>query len=318
MAEKPHNLGIDRFRILVIGNANAGKTTIMKTVCHAQGRDPVCLDDKGNKIDLDLEPSVSRGEHDIGHQFQYPTAHGFVFHDSRGFEAGGADELKKVKDFIEIRAKSEQLKDQLHVIWYCLTTSNDRAMTEAEMSFFESGTGDVPVIAVFTKMDALDEEARNQLLCEEVSFAKLEEQVPIRAKVLFERNYLQLLDKVKHKPHYVIQLRDMDKKDANCNNLILKTSEVLNDKTLNLFCLSIIRNNMETYIKYAINQIIIPKAKEMPKSGALFNKTAKSFFCNVMNCFPHMLPNNNFVSYLTVNALILYKNDFLLILHRLM
>lgn len=35
---------------MVIGNANAGKTTIMKTVCHAQGRDPVCLDDKGNKV----------------------------------------------------------------------------------------------------------------------------------------------------------------------------------------------------------------------------------------------------------------------------
>jgi hypothetical protein len=60
---------------------------------------------------------VQRGEHNIEHQFQYPTAHGFVFHDSRGFEAGGADELKKVKDFIKNRAKSEQLKDQLHVIW---------------------------------------------------------------------------------------------------------------------------------------------------------------------------------------------------------
>jgi hypothetical protein len=100
-----------------------------------------------------------RGEHDIGHQFQYPTSHGFIFHDSRGFEAGGADELKKVKDFIEMRAKSKQLKDQLHAIWcdntfsclpfltmhpvprYCLTTSNDRGMTEAEMSLFEMGTG---------------------------------------------------------------------------------------------------------------------------------------------------------------------------------
>ena len=77
----------------------------------------------------------------------------------------------------------------------------------------------VPVIAVFTKMDALDEEAHNQLLCEGVSFAKLEEQVPIRAKVLFERNYLQLLDEVKHKPHYVIQLRGMSLIDDTSNSL---------------------------------------------------------------------------------------------------
>ena len=60
---------------------------------------------------------VQRGEHDIEHQFQYPTAHGFVFHDSCGFEAGSDDELKKVKDFIKKRAEKDKMKDQLHVIW---------------------------------------------------------------------------------------------------------------------------------------------------------------------------------------------------------
>jgi hypothetical protein len=64
-----------------------------------------------------LNKILQRGEHDIEHQFRYPTANGFVFHDSRGFEAGGAAELEKVKDFIKTRAESKQLKDQLHVIW---------------------------------------------------------------------------------------------------------------------------------------------------------------------------------------------------------
>jgi hypothetical protein len=41
---------VERFRILVIGNANAGKTTILKNVCHARGRNPVYLDDKGNEV----------------------------------------------------------------------------------------------------------------------------------------------------------------------------------------------------------------------------------------------------------------------------
>ena len=188
--------GAERFRILVIGNANAGKTTILRKVCHAQGREPVYLDANGKEVrhvhlqrlhcglpcslfrlllrwilqfrcvsdwlapscDHALNVIIQCGEHNIEHQFQYPTAHGFIFHDSRGFEAGGADELNKVKDFIKRRAESQQLGDQLHAIWcaknlhhffifwhsllrYCITTSNDRGMTQAEMNLFEIGTG---------------------------------------------------------------------------------------------------------------------------------------------------------------------------------
>jgi hypothetical protein len=43
---------------------------------------------------------------------------GFVFHDSRGFEAGGESEFEKVKAFIAGRSKEAKLKDQLHAIWY--------------------------------------------------------------------------------------------------------------------------------------------------------------------------------------------------------
>jgi hypothetical protein len=42
---------------------------------------------------------------------------GFVFHDSRGFEAGGANELDDVKEFIKQRAKEKKLQDQIHAIW---------------------------------------------------------------------------------------------------------------------------------------------------------------------------------------------------------
>lgn len=41
----------------------------------------------------------------------------FIFHDSRGFEAGGVDELKKVKNFVSERSESKRLSDQVHVIW---------------------------------------------------------------------------------------------------------------------------------------------------------------------------------------------------------
>jgi len=42
---------------------------------------------------------------------------GFIFHDSRGFEAGDVSELGIVKDFIKEKSKKKKLKEQLHAIW---------------------------------------------------------------------------------------------------------------------------------------------------------------------------------------------------------
>ena len=42
----------------------------------------------------------------------------FVFHDSRGFEAGRTLELNKVKDFVEKHSTGKDVRDILHVIWY--------------------------------------------------------------------------------------------------------------------------------------------------------------------------------------------------------
>lgn len=44
----------------------------------------------------------------------------FIFHDSRGFEAGGVDELNKAKAFVAERSKEESFSDQVHVIWYVI------------------------------------------------------------------------------------------------------------------------------------------------------------------------------------------------------
>src|ERR1700729_4347787 len=45
---------------------------------------------------------------------------GFIFHDSRGFEAGGDTELENVKAFITQRSGDLNLQDQLHAIWYVI------------------------------------------------------------------------------------------------------------------------------------------------------------------------------------------------------
>jgi hypothetical protein len=97
-------------------------------------------------------------------------------------------------------------------------------MTEAEMSLFESGTGNgqrmhasppllililiqVPVIAIFTKMDALDDRAFNELILEDVPYTKAKAQARARGEDIFKTNYLQRLEEVKHQPRLVVQLR---------------------------------------------------------------------------------------------------------------
>jgi hypothetical protein len=42
---------------------------------------------------------------------------GFIFHDSRGFEAGDISELEIVKKFIKEHSEKKKLKEQLHAIW---------------------------------------------------------------------------------------------------------------------------------------------------------------------------------------------------------
>jgi hypothetical protein len=142
-----------RFRVLIIGRANAGKTTILKKVCNTTER-PEIFDSKGNKVRsrfathqandvlmtywrpdrrlsrnahytgmiphlivYDELTSYQRGLHNIENELVFQSNLGFIFHDSRGFEAGGKSELNTAKEFIAGRSKMGELSDQLHVIW---------------------------------------------------------------------------------------------------------------------------------------------------------------------------------------------------------
>ncbi|KAG2145437.1 uncharacterized protein EDB93DRAFT_1087141 [Suillus bovinus] len=108
---------IRRFRILIIGRTNAGKTTILGRVCNTRDN-PEIHDSAGNKIDLaTINASRERGEHNISNEMVLRSNPGFVFHDSRGFEAGSESEFDKVKEFITSRSKETRISDQLHAIW---------------------------------------------------------------------------------------------------------------------------------------------------------------------------------------------------------
>ena len=51
-------------------------------------------------------------------EFSFKSNPQFIFHDSPGFEAGSEQELQDVLSFLQEKAKANEVKDQIHAIWY--------------------------------------------------------------------------------------------------------------------------------------------------------------------------------------------------------
>jgi hypothetical protein len=60
-----------------------------------------------------------RGLHNIDDEIRFPSRPGFIFHNSRGVEAGSATELSTVQRFVDKRSlATTDLRNKLHAIWY--------------------------------------------------------------------------------------------------------------------------------------------------------------------------------------------------------
>ncbi|KAJ7135737.1 hypothetical protein C8R44DRAFT_768938, partial [Mycena epipterygia] len=226
------------FRILIIGRANAGKTTILKKVCQSI-EDPEIFSPSGEKLDLaTVQDSAERGLHDIENQLIFKSNPQFIFHDSRGFESGSVDEMRKVKSFIDTRARSNDLSDPTSCMlfgMYCVPTDTDRPLLEADQQFFQiHGSGNVPVVAIFTKFDGLVTKAFNDL------------------RRSLNTNFLDPLRSTKFPPSDHVQLDDMRKDASTCVKLIEKTANVLNDDTLKLLFVSVQQNNIDICTRFAV------------------------------------------------------------------
>ncbi|KAG1810336.1 GTP-binding protein [Suillus plorans] len=253
---------IGRFRILVIGRANAGKTTILQRVCNTWDS-PEIYNIAGEKIDpAVLQASRERGEHDIENEMVFQSNPGFVFHDSRGFEAGGESEYNMVKAFITRRSKETKIKNQLHVIWYCIPMDEaSRSFTAGENKFFsECDTGStsqssVPVIILFTKFDALYDVAFKQLKKNGTPRQDATTQAPKHAEESFANGpQLRFLNDLPRPPKCHVCLPDMNKDGADCSPLIKRTAETLDNEVLEQLFVSTQQTNLELCVEYAIKR----------------------------------------------------------------
>jgi len=282
-----------QFRILVIGRANAGKTTILKRICDSTD-DPDIHDDQGKKVDrAQIEESMGRGMHDIKNEMVFRSNPGFVFHDSRGFEAGSIKEFEQMKDFVTERAKTTHLKKRIHAIWYCISMDQyHRAVLSAEEKFFdECDTGNVPVVVVFTKCDALLAMAFGKLKPDERNLPREEQLMKVKeyAKGMLRNSTAwERLKARRYPPKGYVELENMHKSDNGCQILLERTATALNEEVMQMLLITTQHSNMLLCIKYSMERVLLPFVMDKWESQSSFSGKEQDKLCGgIALWFPH-------------------------------
>ncbi|KAH9014050.1 hypothetical protein EDB85DRAFT_2296057 [Lactarius pseudohatsudake] len=232
-----------QFRVLIIGRANAGKTTILQRICDTT-ESPVIY--RGSE-EVKLDPSMDRGEHTIDDELVFSNHRGYVFHDSRGIESASTKELEILQEFVRRKCRAARLRDRLHAIWYCVPMDNQRP--SLDLRFFNDICPDenVPVIAVFTKYDQF----RRNVEIDWEDNGNPGDDVTERTEKLFQEHYLQPLgDHVQF-----VRLEQMHRQNRGCDELIGKTAAALNEDTTALMLLAVQKRNLRLSVTTALNRV---------------------------------------------------------------
>ncbi|KAG6330972.1 hypothetical protein ID866_8116 [Astraeus odoratus] len=247
---------IGRFRVLVIGRANAGKTTLLQRVCNTTDL-PEVFDGEGNKVwNVILNPS-QRGYHNIENELIFRSNPHFIFHDSCGFESGSVEELENMRTFLTSRSMTTKLKNRIHAIWYCIP-ANDyaRLITVAEEKFFECDTRSVPVIALLTKADVLNGVAIGDLRETGLDMMAAIQCAGEREKQLLDelqRRMLEGLGACKFPPKCFLSLAiEMHEKRFDCTDLLTATINTLDEEAMQKLLISTQQANILLNIKWAV------------------------------------------------------------------
>lgn len=132
----------------------------------------------------------------------------------------------------------------------------------------------MPVVAIFTKFDALEDIAYGKLKNEDVPHDDAIKQTADRALVDFERDYLPVLNELKYPPKGRVYLRgnisallrlftttwangeilDMNKPTTDCRQLIETIAAVLDNVSLRRLFVSTQRKNLELCMTFAVQK----------------------------------------------------------------
>jgi len=241
----------------------------------------------------ELSPTAKRGEHNIEDEMTFDSNPRYVFHDSRGFEAGRTSELDTVKGFIQHRSTTKSLGEQLHAIWYCIPINDGaRPITRAELDFFdECGTGKVPVIILFTKADLLDAQTIGRLVKTGMSLEDAANKAGEESIKNFYKDFGHVLYAKKYPPKTHIYFRDMQDTTTDCSVLVKETAAVLSDDAILQLFLSAQQNSLSLSMEYAVKRLLFDDQGQWGKNA---EEEVLATIKNVFTYFPHVYHNDFF------------------------
>ncbi|KAK2463330.1 hypothetical protein APHAL10511_004641 [Amanita phalloides] len=94
-----------RFRILIIGRAGTGKSSLINAIFKASLAD--VQDNRAGTADINKGITSEYNE-------------SLMLHDSQGYEPGSREKFDILKTFIQQRSRQEQVAERLHAIWLCI------------------------------------------------------------------------------------------------------------------------------------------------------------------------------------------------------
>ncbi|KAG9311713.1 hypothetical protein JVU11DRAFT_7951 [Chiua virens] len=137
-----------------------------------------------------------------------------------------------------------------------------RAVLAAEDKFFgDCDTGNVPVVLVFTKCDALLVQGIAALTPEETQLPQ-EERVAKgqhNANMLLKENPTwERVQRMKYPPKICVELKDLHKFNEECILLLERTVVALDGEALQMLLVTTQCTNMMLCIEYALRRVLIP------------------------------------------------------------
>ncbi|KAI6012816.1 GTP-binding protein, partial [Pisolithus orientalis] len=242
-----------RFRILVVGRANAGKTTILQRLCNTTDQ-PEVFDGEGRYVECTVIPCalsmwLARGHHNIEYEMVFKSNPHFVFHDSCGFESGSEAQFEKMREFVMDCAKTPKLEKRIHAIWFCIPLNEcHRMVLAAERKFFnECGTGHVPVIVLLTKADTLELDAIQEIEGLQLEIGEADRR--IRVAEIQGRMVDENLAKVKK---WLNDNTGMQQEGADFTSLLKCTANALNEESQQKLLISTQQSGLALCIEFAV------------------------------------------------------------------
>ncbi|KAF9531334.1 hypothetical protein CPB83DRAFT_786637, partial [Crepidotus variabilis] len=237
-----------KFRVLIIGKANAGKTSILQRICDTTQSPTVYRTVGTSREKIMLRPTQERSEHDIHDELIFANHEGYIFHDSCGFESGDNQELTIIQEFVREKATKKRLKDRLHAIWYCVPMDSRRPSLDTKYILEVCPDKNVPVIAVFTKFDYFKLEISIDMRREKKN--PTQEDINAEIKKRFEKHFLA---GVRGASTYV-RLEKMHKIGQRCDNLIEATADALQDESVMIMLRAVQKENLEHSITLSVKK----------------------------------------------------------------